>query len=154
MHKRFGIRTLLVATLLIAICCATFVMVRQSFVGRVQVAQRLETLIDGLYTRQPSNLNAAQWRCMVDWTRSLHGNSLIAYQTTTTEINVFERRLEEQLSGDVDAGTIEWIWDEYAKVCRGGKNYQRFRVAVNEDLAALNSPALLEPPGDEYSGAP
>ncbi len=148
MRKRFGIRALLVTTSLFAIFCAAIVAVRQSIVGRVQSSQRLGTLIDGLYLRQPKDLTVAQWRCMVSWTLNLHGNSLIAHQTTTREIIAFETRFEKQLLGHVDADTIEWIWDEYAKICRGGQNYQRFRLMLNEELVALKSPVLLESPED------
>ncbi len=146
MGKRFSIRALLVTTLLFAICCAAVVAVRQSIVGRFQSAQRLGTLIDKLYSRQPQNLTVAQWRCMVDWTRNLHGNSLIAHQTSTSQIVAFETRIEKRLSGNVDADTIEWIWDEYAKICQGGQNYQKFRLMLNEDLIALKSSILLESP--------
>lgn len=144
MRKRFGIRALLIITTFSAICCAAAVAVRQSIIGRSKAAQRLESLIDGLYLRQPDNLTAAQWRCMVNWTRSLHGNSLIAYQATTSQIGEFELRVEKQLSGKVDAETIEWIWDEYATICRGGKSYQRFRLMLNDELVALKSPKLLD----------
>lgn len=148
MRKRFGIRALLVTITLVAICLAAAVAVRESLVGRVSTARKLGTLIDGLYARRPPNLTASQWRCMVDWTHNLHGNSLIAFQTTTTQIMEFEARVDKKLSGNVDADTIEWIWDEYAKVCPGGKNYQRFRLMVNEELVALKSPVLLESPED------
>ncbi len=146
MPKRFSLKTLFAATVFIAVCCASAVAVRRSIVGRTHYSRRLETQIEGLYAKQPQNLNAAQWHCMVYWTRNLHGNSLIAFQTSTAQIASFESRINERLSGKVDATTIEWIWDEYANVCPGGRNYQRFRLMVNENLAALKSPVLLEPP--------
>lgn len=149
MHKRFGTRTLLVLMSMIALCCAAVVAVQQSIVGRVQVSRRIEAMIDGLQLRRPNSLNAAQWRCLVDWTRNLHGNSLIAHQSSWSQIIGFEARLKGKLSGDVDAETIEWIWDEYAIVCPGGQKYQRFRVMVNEELIAHKSPVLLEWPEQE-----
>ena len=150
MRKRFGTRTLLVVMAVVALCCAAVVAVRQSIIGRVQVARKIEAMIDGLQRRQPKGLNAAQWRCMVDWTRNLHGNSLIAHQTSSSQIIGFETKLKDKLSGNVDAETIEWIWDEYAKVCPGGHRYQRFRVMVNEELIAHKSPVLLEWPVDDW----
>lgn len=144
MRKRFGTRTLLTIMAIVAICCAAVVAVQQSIIGRVQVARRIEIMISDLQLQQPKGLNAAQWRCMVDWTRTLHGNSLIAYQTSFSQIVDFESRLKDRLSGNVDAETIEWIWDEYAKVCPGGERYQRFRLLVNKDFTAHNSPVLLE----------
>ncbi|TWU15807.1 hypothetical protein Poly21_30090 [Allorhodopirellula heiligendammensis] len=146
MRKRFSLRVLLATVAFSAICCGSIIAVRHSIVGRTYYARRLEAQIDGLYAKQPSTLNAEQWKCMVEWTRNLHGNSLIAFQTSTGEIAAFESRISERLSGNVDGTTIEWIWDEYAVICPGGENYQRFRIMLNESLVALKSPVLLEPP--------
>lgn len=146
MRKRFGLKTLLATVAFFALCCASVVAVQQSIIGRTRYARKLEAHIDGLYAKKPSGLNAAQWQCMVDWTRNLHGNSLIAFQTGTRDISAFEARIEKGVSGKVDGATIEWIWDEYAKVCPGGEDYQRFRIMVNENLVGLKSPVLLEPP--------
>jgi hypothetical protein len=146
MRDQFTLKTLLTTTAIIAVCCAAAVAIKQSIVGRNHYASKLGVHIDSLYGRRPANLNAARWDCMVDWTHNLHCNSLIAFQTSTAEIASFEARLDERLSGKVDVATIEWIWDEYANVCRGGQAYQRFRLSANEDLIGLKSPVLLEPP--------
>lgn len=143
---RYRLKTLLAATAICAICLAAVVAIRQSVVGRVRYARRLEAQIESLRARQPGNLNAAQWNCLVDWTRNLHGNSLIAFQTSTGQIAAFESRVRRRLAGTVDASTVEWLWDEYAEVCPGGLAYQRFRALANEELTALKSPVLLEPP--------
>ena len=146
MRKKFSLKTLLAAVAFVALCCACVVAAQQSIIGRTHYAKKLESHIDGLYAKKPSGLNPAQWQCLVDWTRNLHGNSLIAFQTSTRDISEFEARIEKGVSGKVDAATIEWIWDEYANVCSGGEKYQRFRIMVNESLVALKSPVLLEPP--------
>lgn len=67
----------------------------------------------------------------------------VAFQTSVSEIIALESRIEKQLAGHVDADTIEWLWDEYAKACRGGREYQRFRQSLNESLVALKSPVLI-----------
>ncbi len=146
MPRQFSLKTLLAATAFVAFCCLLAMAWEQSILGRTRYSRRLENHIEQLRTKQPKNLTAAQWGCMVDWTQNLHGNSLIAFQTSTSEIAAFESRVDERLSGKVDAATIEWIWDEYADVCSGGRDYQRFRLMVNESLVALKSPALLDPP--------
>ncbi len=74
------------------------VALRYSVLGRIQDARRLDSLIDALYARQPANLDTTQWKCMVDWTKNLHGNSLIAYQTSVSEIIALESRIEKQLA--------------------------------------------------------
>ncbi|MCO8120752.1 hypothetical protein NHH03_03310 [Stieleria sp. TO1_6] len=146
MPKQFSLRTVLLVTAFVAIGCLLAIGWRESILGRTHYSRRLENHIEQLRVRKPANLTPAQWECMVDWTRNLHGNSLIAFQTTTSEIATFESIVEERLSGNVDATTIEWVWDAYADVCPGGQDYQRFRTMVNEALVALKSPTLLDPP--------
>jgi hypothetical protein len=128
---------------IVAIGCMGLVALRHSVLDRIQDARRLDSLLDALYARQPANLNTTQWKCMVDWTKNLHGNSLIAYQTSVSEIIALESRIEKRLAGHVDADTIEWLWDEYAKACPGGRRYQRFRPSLNDSLVALKSPVLI-----------
>lgn len=145
MGKRFRLKTFIAVVTFFAFCCVCLVALEQSIVGRTHYARKLEAHIDGLIAKRPSNLSSAQWQCMINWTRNLHGNSLIAFQVSTRDIAAFEVRVGKKLSGNVDAATIEWIWDEYAKICPGGQKYQRFRIMMNKALIHLNSPELLEP---------
>lgn len=134
------------ATLLVALFFAFASWLQHSIVGRTQYSRRIETHIESMAGRCPNDLTAAQWRTMVDWTRNLHANSLLPFQTNLREIREFETRIGDRLKGSIDAGTIEWLWDQYAEVCQGGADYQRFRLQVNAELTAHNSPVLLEPP--------
>ncbi|QEG01444.1 hypothetical protein Mal15_55200 [Stieleria maiorica] len=141
---RFSLRTLMIVTLVIAVAVAAVAAYWRHFGGQVYYARRIERQIEELHSRCPPSMTTAQWSCMVEWTCNLHGNSLIPFQTTLEEISEFEARLEERLDRPVDASTIEWTWNEYAEVCDGGKQYQRFRLMVNEELRAHGSPVLLE----------
>jgi hypothetical protein len=96
----------------------------------------IEQDIDALRLRRPANLTPKQWESAVAWTSNLHGNSLIRSQTDLPTIRRFRQQLEKKLAGDVDLQTIHWIWDEYAKVCPGGKDYQRFRAMMMEEIDA------------------
>jgi hypothetical protein len=142
--KRFTIAKSLAAIAVAAILWSCTVAIWQSIGVRAHYARQLETRIEQLYAKRPENLTVEQWNCLVDWTCNLHGNSLVAFECNTGEIIAFESRLSEALSGTVDASTIEWIWDEYAKLCHAGQSYQRFRLMVNENLARLDSPVMLE----------
>jgi hypothetical protein len=142
--KRFTVSKLFAAIAVAAILWSCTVAMWQSVVVRTHYARRLETHIHQLYAKRPENLSAEQWNCLVDWTCGLHGNSLIVFECNTGQIVALERRMCETLSGTVDASTIEWIWDEYAKLCPAGLSYQRFRLMVNESLAGLDSPVFLE----------
>ena len=81
-----------------------------------------------------------QWESAVAWTNNVHGNS----QTYLAEVDAIrslrleiERKLEDT-DGDVDMETIHWIWDSYARLCNGGKRYQRFRQQMIDDIANGN----------------
>ena len=114
--------------------------------GRNRVSERIGARLESMTRTKPSGLTPQQWQVMVDWTRNLHANSMLPFQTSLAEITAFESRLNNRLDLGCDADAIEWIWDEYATVCDSGRQYQRFRRHVNKALTALNSPALLDPP--------
>ena len=144
----FSLRKLLFATACIAVLFSCAIAIDRSIIGRSRVADRIATRIEAMSAAKPANLTAQQWQILVDWTRNLHGNSLLQFQTTASQIRVFESRLNDRLDQSVDADTIEWIWDEYANACDGGRKYQRFRLMVNESLVSCNSPVLLAYPHD------
>ena len=47
----------------------------------------------------------------------------------------FREELASKLEGPVSMETIQWIWDSYAMLCRGGANYQRFRPVMMDEIA-------------------
>jgi hypothetical protein len=49
-------------------------------------------------------------------------------------IRRFEGQLAKKLAGDVNMETIHWIWNEYAEICPGGANYQRFKTVMMEEI--------------------
>ena len=43
--------------------------------------------------------------------------------------------LERRLQGPTNVATIDWIWDEYARITKGGRGYgERFRPTHSPDL--------------------
>lgn len=149
---RFSLRKLFAATLVFSLLFAMALAAKRSIIGRSRVSRRIEAQLESMASAKPADFNAKQWQVMVDWTRNLHGNSLLAFQTSLSEITAFESRLNERLDGTVDASTIEWIWDKYDRVFDGGHQYQRFLLQVNAELAAHNSPVMLESPASEQHG--
>ena len=99
-------------------------------------SENVDALIQSLADKRPADMTPAQWACAVEWTRSLHENSLLISQTSTWEIAAFERRLREKLTESVDMQTIDWIWEEYANAGPAGKGYQRFKSQMLKEIEA------------------
>jgi hypothetical protein len=91
-------------------------------------------LIDSMESRRPANVTRGRWASAVRWTHNLHGNSLLPFQRDSQTIAAFKQRLETRLAGEVNMDTIDWIWDEYDRICPGGHNYQRFKALMLEEM--------------------
>jgi hypothetical protein len=96
----------------------------------------VERQLQSLAMRRPVDLSPRQWESAVAWTLNLHGNSLLRFQAGGPAIRAFNQRLTRKLSGDVNLTTIHWIWDQYAVLCPGGSNYQRFREQMDDEIKA------------------
>ena len=80
-------------------------------------------------------MTAKQWETAVAWTINLHGNSLLQFQASLSDITEFRMELTDRLRGPVDMSTIEWIWDRFAALCPAGARYQRFRQIMLDEIA-------------------
>jgi hypothetical protein len=89
-----------------------------------------------LADKRPAEVPASQWEFMVGWTINLHSNSAAARQWVDRgEIWPFVEELERRLQGPVTVATIDWIWDEYARITKGGRLYgERYRPTQSSDL--------------------
>lgn len=99
-----------------------------------RIGRQIEQQIDLLAKLRPPEMTREQWTSAVAWTRNLHGNSLISFQCDSATLSDFRDRMAERFAGRVDMSTILWIWDEYARACPGGANYQRFRPMMLEEI--------------------
>lgn len=131
---RFGTRSLFVLITVIAIPLAGYAWLDRRFGEPRRQAQAVERRLESLAMRRPSSMSRRQWESAVAWTLNLHGNSLIMFQADASEIRTFDQKLAKRLSGNVDLETIHWIWDEYAKACPGGANYQKFRSHMDYEI--------------------
>lgn len=97
-------------------------------------SENILNLIRSLESRRPAEMTPGKWECAVGWTCTLHANSLDAWQADATSMRQFREQLAGKLKGPVSMQTITWIWDSYAKLCRGGANYQRFRPVMLAEI--------------------
>ena len=66
----------------------------------------------------------------------MHANSAAANQWVDRgEIWPFVEELERRLQETVTVATVDWIWDEYARITTGGRLYgERYRPTQSAEL--------------------
>ena len=132
---RFGIRSMFVAIPVLAVLFAGYGWLDWRIGEPRRRSAAVQRQLESLVSRRPNNMSPRQWESAVAWTLNLHGNSLMLYQAKGTKIRNFDERLAKKLAGEVNMDTIHWIWDEYADICPGGANYQRFRSQMDDEIA-------------------
>lgn len=133
---RFGLRTLFVAIFVLAVLFAVFGWFHRQVFEPHRHDNAIGKHLRSLAWRRPPEMSPRQWESAVAWTLNLHGNSMLHFEANNATMRDFNERLEQKLSGHIDMKTIEWIWDEYAELCPGGANYQRFRPQMLEEIEA------------------
>ena len=89
-----------------------------------------------LANKRPADVPPGQWEFMVGWTINLHGNWGASHTWVDREqMWPFLEELERRLQGPVNVATIDWIWDEYARFTKGGREYgEHYRPTRSPDL--------------------
>lgn len=104
----------------------------RQFCGRVRV--ELESLAD----KRPSNVSRKQWDEVVSWTLNAESNTVSSHRWIPwAEMERFEAELKQRLEAPtVEMATIDWIWDEFARLAPSGQWYSdNFRPTLPERLA-------------------
>ena len=93
--------------------------------------------LESLFLKRPKDITPRQWRGVVEWTLNAQVNCLRFQKSIKREdIDRFERELKERVAGPVDLKTIDWIWDEIARISMQGKRYaETWRPTTAERLA-------------------
>jgi hypothetical protein len=85
---------------------------------------RVQADIKSLASKRPPDITRGEWEWVVGWTVNLHGNCGSEWNNfNSVEMQSFAEELERRLQGPVDMRTIDWIWDEYARLTIYGKRY-------------------------------
>src|SRR5687768_9832635 len=92
--------------------------------------------LKSLADKRPPDVPPGQWEFMVGNTMNLHLNcGLSPANVDREQMWPFLEELERRLQGPVTVATIDWIWDEYARITRGGRGYgERYRPTRSPDL--------------------
>lgn len=80
-------------------------------------------------SRRPADVPEAQWKEAVKWTANVIYQDFFASNSEKLAgLEDLEKELDRKAKGDVDLGTLRWIWDACENVCGGPDSYGiRFR---------------------------
>jgi hypothetical protein len=99
-------------------------------------SERVKANLYALCWKRPPEVPSGQWEFMVGWTIMLQ-NGCGSHHTVVDQdqkgpfLDELERRLQEP----VTVATIDWIWDEYARITPGGREFgERYRPTRSPDL--------------------
>jgi hypothetical protein len=117
---------------------------------RCQVSDAIRLRIGHLVLATPAGLDDGEWAAAVRWTDNLHGNSMLQFHATLSDLKQLEADIASRQKSDVDMETIEWIWDRYAELTPSGQRYnERFRSTMYEHMESAR--ANGDPYGDYKS---
>jgi len=91
--------------------------------------ERMTAGFEALRFRRPLEISAAEWDHQLRWLHNLAGNCLcVDRYVPTRTLGQLADDLERRIAGEVDLRTVDWIWDEVARVSTIGPGYsERFR---------------------------
>jgi hypothetical protein len=97
---------------------------------------RVRADLYSLAKKRPADVPPGEWEFLVGWTINLHANCGASRSWVDRDrMWPFLEELERRLQGPVTAATIDWIWDEYARITESGRVYgERFRPTRSPDL--------------------
>ena len=133
---QYSLRSLLVA---VTIFC-----VLMTFVSRFyrqyelrRTANQIMATVRSLEKKRPHTMTRGQWGCAMAWTEHLVGNSQLPFQAELGSLHRFQWELDEKTKGNVDMTTIYWIWDQHARLTSAGRDYQKFRNVMLDEIARV-----------------
>ena len=95
--------------------------------------------LETLSSQRPPDLSVEYWSFVVDWTLNAHSNCLTHQDITQQNRDQFSQQLKQQLARPVDLRTIDWIWDEIARISPHGQRYSdNYRPTAPEHLREFN----------------
>ena len=96
------------------------------FFGHVD---RVVRTIRSFHSKRPADVPEEQWKEAVDWTANVIVQDFFGPNPEEFPgLEKLSQELERKAKGDVDLGTLQWIWDQCEAACGGPDSYAiRFR---------------------------
>jgi hypothetical protein len=144
-------RVLLVGAVGLLACGVVFwARVVRPHLRHFEFSQRTHAELKTLARKRPPELTRNQWHHIVARTLNAHRNTIpFCTKIPPDEMDRFESELQGRLAGPaVDLATIDWIWDELARLCPSyGPSYSdHWRPTSREKLAEF------EEQGPQWAG--
>jgi len=142
-----GFKSLIVLILVASGVLAFWTFAIEPHIPDLAWSQRIQDGILSLPAKRPPDIPLGEWDLMVGWTMNLHANCgdsrvWVSRDQRYAFLEAFERRLQEP----VDATTIDWIWDEYARNSKWGPSYSdRYRPTRSPDLKLAQPGCFMFP---------
>lgn len=109
---------LLVALLTVVIGAVAYQLIR------VRLADSLLHKIDLLVLRPPDDMTELEWAMLVYYTHNLHGSAIPQQEMSIAELRSLHRDLDSMLESGPNRNSIDYLWDEYARLTEGGAWYR------------------------------
>ena len=134
---QFSLRSMLIAVAVLSVLVSCYAWFRRAVVLPREISQQIDATVESLAKKRPPTMTRGQWASAVAWTGNLVCCSALWSEADVDELRRFQRELEARAEGDVDMGTILWIWNEVGSLTRSGKDYQRFRPQMLEEIETV-----------------
>jgi hypothetical protein len=95
-----------------------------------------------LAAKRPADVTPEQWAHCLQWTWNLHANYGWESYFPEQEREPFAREFERLLDGPVSLGTIDKIWDSYARHAPRANAYMHYRPTTPEMLQQASAGSL------------
>lgn len=100
----------------------------------VRLARQMDMPIRSLRPTQPNSIPPGVWDCAHGWVVTAYGNICFSPEhTDTAEMYRLRDDLKVKLNGQIDLGTLRWIWARLSETGPHGKRYtDRFGASFRE----------------------
>jgi hypothetical protein len=84
-----------------------------------------------LQAQVPEGMRKDDWDRQIDWVFNLHSNCVLPDQVRTADLEAFHAELRKR---EASLATIDWIWTEYGRFTKNGREYERKHRPQNEPV--------------------
>jgi hypothetical protein len=100
-----------------------------------------------LHGRCPPEVPAVQWKEAIDWTANVIGQDFfVPRPEESMGLQELSQGLDLRVQGEVDLATLQWVWDECARVCGGpdsyGIRFRNVRLLTQEPITDASLPEV------------
>jgi len=142
---QYRLRTLLIAFVVLSLPLGLYSRWARRFNETGRLKKQILATVESLEAKCPDTMTQLQWEIAVEYTLHLVGNSLRPVEDDLDELRRFRTEFQAKAEGNVDLSTVLWIWEEFARLTPAGKQYQRFRRHMLEEIERVGAESTRMP---------